>query len=560
MFEDSKKETKPTEGELQERLLEPEVPIVKKVETEIITPAIQNSIHSKGKEFPQSPRKSGFKTLLSNEVYDIEFTDKEGNLSLSKSNIFNMFKKIVKNSSPYVITVLSYFLLDTINLIFLGNMDTSLLSINAAQMGNVFMHIFGMLFVTGQSHAFDSLGSQAYGKKDMDLFYKIFNEAKIFSILIFLIFMLPICFTSQYILLFFGLDTQIAEQSSIYIRIGLISVFIDLFNIVHGKFLQILGFDILVMCINIIALVVHIISCICFIYTYNLGVVGAVISLAVSSGFTFLALAYFVFIYNPWYGSKSPYSNPSTYHFRWCINVDTDCLSSSKFYFYAKYAISSGLFHFIKEVSFDLIVFASYFIDQISLTSNTILYNYITLIFHILIGFSVPVTQSVGYYLGKLNFKKNELFIKGTIIIAALLALFISIFNFMFKYYISRLYVANLQVAENFAYIMNIYCILIFFDWGNHILNAILKGINRHADINILSNLFLLFIFVPLGLLLSFSFKLGYAGFWYSMFSYMILFTLIQVGYLQYINIEKESHTIIKELNKLVDEEDLFFK
>src|SRR5690606_4851218 len=134
-------------------------------------------------------------------------------------------------------------------------------------------------------------------------------------------------------------------------------------------------------------------------------------------------------------------------------------------------------------------------------------------------------------------------------IIAFILALIISLFNFFFKYLISFIYVNNTTVADNFAFIINIYCFMIFFDWGKHILNFILMGLNRHTVVNIISSLSHIFIFVPLGLLLTFSFKFGFAGFWYASFAHLILFTIIQLCYIKYLNIEKNVKKIAVHIN-----------
>src|SRR5690606_1280982 len=115
-------------------------------------------------------------------------------------------------------------------------------------------------------------------------------------------------------------------------------------------------------------------------------------------------------------------------------------------------------------------------------------------------------------------------------------------------------------VVENFAYVMNIYCIIIFFDWANNILNSILKGLNLHTYINIIFSLLHIFFFLPLGFLLSFTFGYDYVGFWYSIFLSMILFTVIQYLYFNKLNLEMESKKLVKVLRRNTYMEEILFK
>lgn len=469
-----------------------------------------------------------------------------------KLNLWKTLNRMSKSSGVYVLTSLSFFLIQTINYIFLGHNgespEQSVLFINASAVGNVYSNIFGFIFCIGAMQAFELLGSQAYEKKDLDLFYDIFHEAKIFTILIFLIFMLPVCFCSKAVLYVLGFDGELFTLTSTYIRIVLVSVLLNMLHLIHGKFLQVMGHEVLVMGIYLITLVIHLISCMFLIYSFGLGVYGAAISTAISSAFALITTAFFVYWFNPFKGEN-----------KMILNFDTDTLTSSRFYIYAKLGVNSGLLHFLHEITFELIILISYYLGDFALTTNVIFLNYIRLLFHLLLGFSYPIQEGISYYLGKKKFPQFYHFIKSIAIIAGTLAFGISLVNFIFRNYISYIFINDPIIADNFSFIIKIYSVIIFFDWGNSMLAFIVRGLNIENTMSLISSLFLLFIFLPFGTILSFTLHLGLFGFWYSLFAYFLIFCFIQLYYYFYLNIDK-NNKLVRQINELIEDEDIFFK
>jgi Na+-driven multidrug efflux pump len=470
------------------------------------------------------------------------------NKSIAPDTMASLISTIISDSTTSIIATLASFLIFTSTLMFLGHSDDTLVNINAAQIGFVCMYILGRTFLISSLNAFDSLGSVSFANNDLDMFHEMYNNAKLFMLLVFLIIFLPLSFTSHYILYAAGLDAQISNLASIFIRICLISNFLDLLLTLNTKVLQVMGKYTLVMCINIVALIIHIISCLIFIYTFQLGIVGAGICLGISSLFAFMISTYFVL-------TMGPFKDKDIFL------IDTTLLnSSSKFFYYSRSAIGSGLFFLMKEFIFYSVVFASYYLGPISLATNSILENYITLFYYVLLGITTPITQKVNYYLVNQRYLTYINFTKVSGILAAIIAAGISILNYFLKYSICKLYVHNPEVGENFAYVINIYCVVIFFDWASNILNSILKGLNLHVMINIMFSLLLIFVFLPIGILLSFTFNFGYVGLWYSIFASMIIFTIIQYGYLSSLELEVESRKIINSLKKNTYHEEILFK
>ncbi len=204
------------------------------------------------KKLAEISRKNKVQNNPKHKQQEESIKDKE-DTKLTKNKLFNIFIKMSRKSFQFIITMMSYFLVESVTLMFLGHSDVGLININAAQIGILYINIFAfMLFTIGSMRSFEILGAQAYGRKDYELLCRIFDEAKIFCVLIFLMVMLPICFTSNYVLGFLGISEEMVHLSSNFIRINIISVFFILFYFLNLRFLHILGFHNLILAINFI--------------------------------------------------------------------------------------------------------------------------------------------------------------------------------------------------------------------------------------------------------------------------------------------------------------------
>ena len=456
------------------------------------------------------------------KIQEIKAKDKEI-LVLKKRKV--LFRAIL-NITTSVITNLSFFLVQTLNLAFLGH-NGNLVDINSAQLGTMYLNTCGYVFCLGGMNAFDSLGAQYYASKKFDKLYKVYNHNKILTLLIYLIIMLPLGFISKYILTFIRIDSQLIQPSSTYIQICLMSVFINLYNQINYKFLQIMKKDSIVLFLNLIGLSLHLINCLCFIFTFDLGIIGAGVSMIATSFLNIILSTYFLLRNNPCVGKN-------------LIEIDTDSLISSRFYTYAKLALTSGIFLSIEFIAFDFIILASVYLDYQSMTSNVIILNFLCTVWIFDFGIANLLTQRIGSYLG--NFKKDicYLYIKYDIIIGSILTVGISLLTFIFSYTIPNIYVEDPIVISNVGFVLRWYSLFIFFDSSYHFINGAIKGIQKHSMINFVCSLILILIFIPLGLLFTFAFDYGYKGFWMSNFLSMFCFCLLFGGYFYYLLKELE--------------------
>ena len=474
----------------------------------------------------------GFEEKIQNtteKIQEIKAKDKEIQLLKTRKVLFRAMLNIFTS----LITNLSFFLVQTLNLAFLGHTG-NLVNINSAQLGTMYLNTCGYVFCIGAMNAFDSFGAQYFTSKKYDKLFKVYNHNKILTLLIYLIIMLPLGFTSKHILTILRIDSELIEPSSTYIQICLMSMFISLYNHINYKFLQIMKKDSIVLFLNLIGLSLHLINCLCFIFTFDLGIVGAGVSMIATSCLNIILSTYFLLRNNPCVGKS-------------LIEIDTDSLISSRFYTYAKLALTSGTFISIEFIAFDFIILASVYLDYQSMTSNVIILNFLSTIWIFDFGIANLLTQRIGSYLGNIKKEVCFLYIKYDIIIGSILIIFISILTFIFAYSIPLIYVDDQVVISNVGFVLRWYSLFIFFDSAYHFINGAIKGIQKHSMINLVCSLILILIFIPLGLLFTFAFEYGYLGFWMSSFLSMFSFCFLFGGYFYYLLFELEEKRASKQ-------------
>lgn len=126
------------------------------------------------------------------------------------------------------------------------------------------------------------------------------------------------------------------------------------------------------------------------------------------------------------------------------------------------------------------------------------------------------------------NLEKVIILGKSLFIFSFLLALLFSIFFFLFGDINGDLFSYNSDVKLLIVCLLKYYSIMIFFDWGNHIFISIIDVYYSLKYYFLIKGLLCMFLFLPLGLLLS-NLKFGVYGYWISLYLYFILFFFISL-------------------------------
>jgi len=308
-------------------------------------------------------------------------------------------------------------------------------------------------------------------------------------------------------------------------------MFLAILNQINFKFLQMLEHYFLAMFINIIVILVHTIACVCFIVAFKLGVEGAGIAMIFTYMLNYIISSYFLTKYNPC-------------EVKDVFELDTESLSSSTFYYYVKIAFPSGIINSINYIVYDFTIFSAAYLSPESLCANVILLSIITITYLFVYCFTSPFLQNLTlYYQGKEK-AKTLYNIKSVLLIAIVTCSLISVMIYLFSYEVAFIFVKDDTTAEYVGNVIKWYSIYIFFDWGKTFFNSSIRGLSKNSSMDLICSLILLFIFLPLGLLMTFSFKLGYKGFWYSNYISMVLLTTICGLY--FFSLESENGSLKK--------------
>jgi Na+-driven multidrug efflux pump len=142
---------------------------------------------------------------------------------------------------------------------------------------------------------------------------------------------------------------------------------------------------------------------------------------------------------------------------------------------------------------------------------------------------------------------KNKTLIKASVTLTIIFTIIEMVFIFVTKDCLSYLYISNdIEISNKVSHILFLFGIFIIFDNANNLCKSIINGYEQNNYFNLVISLLQIFVFIPLGLLLAFSFKLRYAGFWYSIFTSMVISFLIGISFLS-VTMKNDSNALKKE-------------
>jgi Na+-driven multidrug efflux pump len=500
-----------------------------------------------GDEFKEGVRDRKQEDQLSDKKNSFRKTKQRQTKLLKKSETNeaeekkHIFKDIIIGSSISIVTSVCIILVETINLIFAGQLDPTLKDLKTVEMAFVLIYTFGKDFASGGISSFKEIGIKAFINKDYDLLYKIYNESKIFLILSFILIILPLNFPADVILEYIGIESELASSTCSLIRMILIPTLLNQLSRVHIAFLEIVGLDYMSMLASIFYLVTHLLLLTAFVYTWQMGVYGIGCAIIISEIVFFCCTYYFISLNNPC--GKD------------LLSVDTESVSSSKFYLYLKESYEIGLLYSLRHMPFTMACFCSYYINSDSFVTNIIFLNYISLVYELITGFS-NFSQTYMILNVKHKLKKILYSFKVTIISVTIITVIVSMLNYLLRNYISRIYIVDSPTINSYvSYLITLYSLFIFFDYGFNVSKNMVKTISKYSSLSVYFSIMSLAIFFPLGLVFSFSLHMSYYGFWYSIFISMVLFTAINAMFIRTVDIESEIRSTIKQLAHILDEE-----
>lgn len=459
--------------------------------------------------------------------------DKSLDSSSSSSILYNI-KQIAIESIPVSLNLLFLFLIETINISFIGSISNPVL-LNSVGLGNSFFNLFGSMPVIYLQGGIDTLCSISYGNRKYNHIGVYVSIGRIVTLVYILLVYVPLSLYSKSILKLISIEEDISQYSSEYIYWMIpCLIFIGQREILIRYLQSILIFK-PAMIVSFITFVLHPIWAYVFIIKYDFRLKGAAISLAFTQFLNFTLLQIYVL-----YGvSINSIKKPT---FKW-ISKETFQWMYIKEYLY--YSIPLSIHGFIDSLSFEMLIIISSVIGLIESSATICLFNFICIVYYFLQGISLTISNFIGNAVGKENPLMIKVYIKSGIVYSCLISIILIVFCVCFRYQLALFYSHNSQVNEMFINLLPFYLIFLIVDNMNIILYGILKGLGRQKNMTIFASFIFFLVYLPDYIIFSFMLNLGIYGLWTAqIINIFIMFTSEM-----YVLYNKSIETSVYELN-----------
>lgn len=506
-----------------------------------------------------------------------------------KISFFETAKLLLHENTLLVFSSAANYLVHIINLIILNAYTSSnLLYTSTYQIGLIYLNVFGFNFLNGTLDSFRSIASFAVIKNDYDRFIRFYQEARIFALLIFLIVVFPLGFTSNYFLMIFNLNDELIGLIGTFVKATMLANVFLLFSDINSIFLSFIEHKSYILATNLTCLAIHVIFSILFVFYFDYGAMGIASSMCLSSFVKFIITQFFCYYFNP-----SSDKN--------IIFLDFSVLNNSFIFFYIKNATILGFVSAIKFLPFDLVTFMGFFFGFKNFLANIIIWNVITFYFHLIesitCNFELIFTpyimktiktisekelqefmshntqlkkffdskktlysNTIKYMLSKSTFNahilkieslyqdynltKIKALIKAVVAFSFIFCIINCAILFILRYAITDLFTNDEYIINKVVHLIDLYCIVMIFDWGGIIFSSLFSCFDSLFNYTVVRGLFGVAIFLPLGIVLSFCLDVGIFGYWYSFYSYFAMFAVISIFYFKGLDLKANCQKI----------------
>jgi len=340
------------------------------------------------------------------------FLDKE-------QTTYGILKNFFINSLPCVLSCIIVHVIETINMIYAGQFEINGYRkedvVNAVGIGNLFINLGGTYFGIGMITSLETLCSHAFGKKDRKEAYMWLKLCIYFITGYFCLFTI-LSFYSKIVLLFLGLNDNIAVISSYYIISFLPSVLFDFYVISYVAFLSSQDIFYIVLYTHIFCICLHPLWC----YIFYIHLEYSVIGLGISSGITNFTILLTLFIYSKFIKKLE-------------ASVSIKEISWNDFKYFFKLALECGVLSAMDTIGFEIVCLMAVSLPQNELDANILVANIYNNFFSISTGLSITVTTAIGNCMGAnkpdLAKKYSNLGISLSMFFIVIICMCLNIFN-----------------------------------------------------------------------------------------------------------------------------------
>ena len=174
--------------------------------------------------------------------------------TINKENIWSF---TIINVISCTICLVSVFLIETINLSFVGYTEESEINLASVGVGNILLNFTSLFVAFGGLGALDTVGSFCYGKNDMKGLSLAVIRMRLIIIVIFLIFTIPTCMFATEFLQILGISHTVSERSGEYCFYMLPTIFFAFNFNLNVRVLQVIHDYLYISIISILGVIFH---------------------------------------------------------------------------------------------------------------------------------------------------------------------------------------------------------------------------------------------------------------------------------------------------------------
>lgn len=484
-----------------------------------------------------------YKKFENNEdiVDELEvLTDKLINNDNSEEKISHDFwfvtKRILSSMVPATLGLMFIFILETMNIIIIGKLNDANL-IAAIGIGTLFVNATGYIPGCGLLGGIETLCSHAFGQKNYKMVGNYTSIGRAVIIIFFLCFTVPMNFLSYRILKFIDIGEEICVLASEFCHAMSISVFFALQFNTSLRYLQSMNYFLPGCFITLLTAFLHPVWCYTLVNVFELGVLGAGISLGITQLLNYSIMTLYIYMFNP-----CPESNVSKFFNEYTLNP-------KHIWNYLVKAVPAAVLFSADWLGFEILTFMASFLGPIPLAANVCLFNFITLIFMLQLGLSLATTTLVGNSVGasnKDNVKRYSITSVGLGLCIVCITTSLVLYN---RDIIPGFYTHEPEVRDLFFHLLGIYVIFAVPDSIQIVLHGVIKGLGKQKVASIVCLIVLYPFNISFAYLLAFRFNYGVMGLWYSQLTSIF----ILAGSYTYIFLTADIDQVIKESKHIIE-------
>lgn len=431
----------------------------------------------------------------------------------------DIYYNLIKNTIPIIINLLSVYLVQTLNIAFVGTLNSAT-ALTILSLSDFYLIMTGMIGNLAFPGAINKLCNKAFKKKEYYLVSVYTTIALIINILYFCIIFVPLTYFSSNFFSFIRKnnieslkESRIDEERTIneiqcYIYYSIPNIFIHSIYSVLSRYLQSMRFFNINMITTFVVLVLHPLWLSIFMFNYELEIYSIVIANTITNFINLALLIYFI-IHSSIIPSetKPSFSKNNKEVFNYNNIRDYFCLGFKNFVFFL-----------LEALSFELLIFISAFLSTKEIAANSILFNFSTLMFMLADGIGSASCSYIGNSVAKGNTEVIRKYVNASFIFSVVIGVTISFLCVLFNNRIGFYYTSSEEVVEQLSILFSCYSVYVVFDFVGVVVAGICEGLGRHKKITYMCFFIMYIIGVPALFINTFYFDLRLNGMWVTHF------------------------------------------